>query len=212
MDLKHYRQEYELKILTEESVNPSPFEQFAEWFEEAREYEILEPNAMSLCTVDAEGQPSVRTVLLKYFDETGFVFFTNHGSKKADDIATNPRVAVLFPWLKLQRQVRIEGVAEKVSLLEASKYFASRPRGSQLGAWVSDQSQVVSNRQLLQEKFKQLKDRFMGKDVPMPKMWGGYRIVPHQFEFWQGGEYRLHDRLQFSLNDQREWIIKRLMP
>ena len=212
MDLKHYRQEYELKILTEESVNPNPFKQFAEWFEEAREYEILEPNAMSLCTVDGNGQPSVRTVLLKYFDETGFVFFTNHGSKKAKDIKTNPHVAVLFPWLKLQRQVRLEGTAEKVSFLEASKYFASRPRGSQLGAWVSDQSQSVSNRQLLQDKFKQLKDRFLGKDVPMPKMWGGYRIVPNRFEFWLGGENRLHDRLQFNFDVNQQWSIIRLMP
>jgi len=212
MDLKHYRREYKLEVLTEDSVDKNPFLQFTTWFEEARKYDLLEPNAMSLSTVDADGQPSSRTVLLKYFDETGFVFFTNHGSKKADDIKTNPKVAVLFPWLALQRQVRISGVAEKVSFLEASKYFASRPRGSQLGAWVSDQSQVVSNRQLLQEKFKQLKNRFLDNDVPMPKMWGGYRIVPHQFEFWQGGENRIHDRLQYNLQEDKNWNIVRLMP
>lgn len=212
MDLKHYRREYKLEVLTEESVDKNPFLQFTAWFDQARKYDLLEPNAMSLSTVDAEGQPSSRTVLLKYFDETGFVFFTNHGSKKADDIKINPKVAVLFPWLALQRQVRISGVAEKVNFLEASKYFASRPRGSQLGAWVSDQSQVVNNRQLLQEKFTQLKDRFLGKDVPMPKMWGGYRIVPHQFEFWQGGENRIHDRLQYNLKEDKEWNIVRLMP
>lgn len=212
MDLKHYRQEYKLEVLTEDSVDKNPFLQFTAWFEEAKKYKLLEPNAMSLSTVDAYGQPSSRTVLLKYFDETGFVFFTNHGSKKASDIQVNPKVAVLFPWLALQRQVRISGIAEKVSFLEASKYFASRPRGSQLGAWVSDQSQVVSNRQLLQQKFKQLTDRFMGADVPMPKIWGGYRIVPHRFEFWQGGENRIHDRLQYNLQEDKEWTIIRLMP
>ena len=212
MDLKQHRREYTRQVLTEDTVNPNPFKQFATWFEEARSFDLLEPNAMSLCTVDKEGQPSVRTVLLKYFDETGFVFFTNHGSKKADDIKVNPQVAILFPWLALERQVRISGMATKVSFIEASRYFASRPRGSKLGAWVSDQSQIVSNRQLLQDKFIQLKDRFLGKDVPMPKGWGGYRIAPHQFEFWQGGENRIHDRLQYNLQSNKEWNIVRLMP
>ncbi|NNF34488.1 MAG: pyridoxamine 5'-phosphate oxidase [Saprospiraceae bacterium] len=211
MDLKDQRQEYILDVLTEDTVDKNPFLQFTKWFEEAQERDVLEPNAMSLCTVDSEGQPSVRTVLLKYFDTSGFVFFTNHGSKKAGDMNSNPKVAVLFPWLDLQRQVRIRGRAEKISMLEASKYFASRPRGSQLGAWVSDQSQVVSNRQLLMDKFKQLKDKFSGKDVPMPKMWGGYRIVPEAFEFWQGGENRIHDRIQFRKIDDG-WVIERLMP
>ena len=212
MDINHFRKEYSMGELREEDLDASPFVQFAKWFEEAKEHDLPEPNAMSLSTVDADGQPSSRMVLLKYFDPTGFVFFTNLGSKKADDIATNPKVACLFPWLDLQRQVRINGHAEKVSFLEASKYFASRPRGSQLGAWVSDQSQVVSNRQLLHEKFKRLKDKFMGRDVPMPKMWGGYRVVPYQFEFWQGRENRIHDRLQYSLKDNGEWRIDRLMP
>ncbi len=212
MDLKNYRKEYELEVLTEDSVDKNPFVQFTHWFEQAQNHQVLEPNAMSLCTVDAEGQPSVRTILLKYFDETGFVFFTNHGSKKAADLKVNPRIAVLFPWLYLQRQVRIAGHAEKVSFLEASKYFASRPRGSQLGAWVSDQSQVVGSRQILQQKFKQLEQRFLGKDVPMPKMWGGFRIVPHQFEFWQGGKNRIHDRLQYRLQTDGQWCIERLMP
>lgn len=212
MDLKDHRQEYTLTILTEESVDKNPFVQFTSWFEEAQQRKVLEPNAMSLCTVDPAGQPSVRTVLLKYFDESGFVFFTNLGSKKAEDIQNNPLVAVLFPWLSLERQVRISGTAEKISLLEASKYFASRPRGSQLGAWVSDQSQIVSSRQLLMDKFKQLKDRFSGKDVPMPKMWGGYRIKPHTFEFWQGGENRIHDRLQYEVGNNGAWVISRLMP
>ena len=211
MDLKDQRQEYTLDVLTEGSVDQNPFIQFTRWFEEAQGKNILEPNAMSLCTVDQDGQPSVRTVLLKYFDETGFVFFSNHGSRKANEIKDNPKVAVLFPWLALQRQVRIRGKATKISMLEASKYFASRPRGSQLGAWVSDQSQVVSNRQLLMDKFRQLKDRFSGKDVPMPKMWGGYRIVPSAFEFWQGGENRIHDRIQYRKEGDR-WIIERLMP
>ena len=211
MDLKDQRREYTLSTLTEDSVNKNPFLQFTSWFEEAQEQNILEPNAMSLCTVDHMGQPSVRTVLLKYFDETGFVFFTNHGSRKSEEIASNNQVAILFPWLELQRQVRIRGKAEKISMLEASKYFASRPRGSQLGAWVSDQSQVVSNRQLLMDKFRQLKDKFSGKDVPMPKMWGGYRIVPHAFEFWQGGEHRIHDRIQYRSVD-KSWVIERLMP
>ncbi len=212
MDLKDQRREYTLAQLREEDVYQDPVKQFAEWFQEAKKYKLLEPNAFSLCTVDKDGQPSVRTVLLKYFSEQEFVFFTNHGSKKAEDLAHNPKVAILFPWLDLQRQVRIAGKAEKVSLLEASKYFASRPRGSQIGAWVSDQSQVVSNRQILQNKFLQLKDKFMGKDVPMPKIWGGYRIVPHKFEFWQGGENRIHDRLQYSIQPDGSWKIERLMP
>ena len=212
MDLKKFRQEYSQQSLSEESVDPNPFIQFTQWFEEAQNNMILEPNAMSLCTVNAEGQPSVRTVLLKYFDESGFVFFTNHGSRKAYDIKDNPRVALLFLWLDLQRQIRIEGTATKISTLEAAKYFASRPRGSQLGAWVSDQSQVVNNRQLLMDKFKQLKDKFAGKDVPMPKMWGGYRISPNIFEFWQGGENRIHDRIQYSQKTGDSWVIERLMP
>ena len=211
MDLKDQRKEYKLGVLTEAEANPDPFEQFTRWFAEAREHQLLEPNAFSLCTVDAAGQPSVRTVLLKYFDHSGFVFFTNHGSQKAREMAQNDRVAVLFPWLDLQRQVRIAGKAQKVSMVEAAKYFASRPRGSQLGAWVSDQSEVVSNRQLLHQKFQQLKDKFSGKDVPMPMMWGGYRIVPHKFEFWQGGENRIHDRLEY-LPEGDAWKIRRLMP
>jgi pyridoxamine 5'-phosphate oxidase len=211
MDLKDRRREYTLATLTEESVDQNPFLQFTKWLAEAQKMKILEVNAMCLSTVDKEGQPSVRTVLLKYFDENGLVFFTNHGSKKSADIAVNNKVAVIFPWYELQRQVRIRGIAEKISMLEASKYFASRPRGSQLGAWISDQSQVISNRTLLMEKFKQIKDKFSGKDVPMPKMWGGYRIVPHAFEFWQGGKHRIHDRLQYR-KEGNDWIIERLMP
>lgn len=206
------REEYMLSGLSEEDLAPSPFQQFELWFEQALAGNMLEPNAMSLASVSPEGQPSVRTVLLKYFDEEGFVFFTNYESRKAREIAHNPRVALLFPWLELERQVQISGTASKISHAESLKYFLSRPHGSQLGAWVSQQSSVISSRQMLLSKFDELKRKFQAGQVPLPSFWGGYRIVPDTFEFWQGRQSRLHDRFRYSRQPDGAWLIERLAP
>ena len=206
------REEYMLSGLSEEGLAPGPFQQFELWFEQALAGNMLEPNAMSLATVSPEGQPSVRTVLLKYFDEEGFVFFTNYESLKAREIAHNPRVALLFPWLELERQVRISGTASQISHAESLKYFLSRPHGSQLGAWVSQQSSVISSRQMLLSKFDELKRKFQAGQVPLPSFWGGYRIVPDTFEFWQGRQSRLHDRFRYSRQPDGAWLIERLAP
>lgn len=206
------REEYMLSGLSEEGLAPGPFQQFELWFEQALAGNMLEPNAMSLATVSPEGQPSVRTVLLKYFDEEGFVFFTNYESLKAREIAHNPRVALLFPWLELERQVQISGTASKISHAESLKYFLSRPHGSQLGAWVSQQSSVISSRQMLLSKFDELKRKFQAGQVPLPSFWGGYRIVPDTFEFWQGRQSRLHDRFRYSRQPDGAWLIERLAP
>ncbi len=212
LDLSKMREEYTSEGLSRKDLHPSPFMQFEKWFRQAESAGLREPNAMTLATVSAEGQPSVRTVLLKYFDERGFVFFTNYHSRKARDIAANPRVALLFPWLDLHRQVRIEGLAEKVSTVESMKYFMSRPRESQLGAWVSNQSSPITSRQLLMMKFEEMKRKFSKGQIPLPDFWGGYRVVPHTFEFWQGRENRLHDRFEYRLQTDGSWLIQRLAP
>jgi pyridoxamine 5'-phosphate oxidase len=211
MDLASMRDEYTKAGLDKETLHPDPVQQFELWFKQALNAELLEPNAMSLSTVSADGQPSQRTVLLKYFDKEGFVFFTNYESQKAKEIAGNPKVSLLFPWLPLQRQVRIQGVASKISTGESLKYFLSRPRGSQLGAWVSEQSTVISSRQLLLTKFDELKRKFSNKEVPLPSFWGGYRVTPDYFEFWQGGKDRLHDRFAYRISDGA-WDIEQLAP
>jgi pyridoxamine 5'-phosphate oxidase len=167
---------------------------------------------MFLSTVDGDGRPSSRTVLLKSFDERGFVFYTNYDSIKAEDIANNPNVSALFFWSEAARQVKIRGTAEKISAQESLKYFLSRPRGSQIGAWVSAQSSVISSRALLEEKFQELKQKFKDKDIPLPSFWGGYRVVPDQIEFWQGRRNRLHDRFQYTKKDDGGWLIERLAP
>jgi pyridoxamine 5'-phosphate oxidase len=212
MNLAEMREEYMQSGLAEEDLAPDPFDQFEGWFQQALAGKMLEPNAMSLATVSPEGQPSVRTVLLKYFDRDGLVFFTNYESRKARDIEQNPRVSILFPWLELERQVRIDGTASKVSSAESLKYFLSRPHGSQLGAWVSQQSAVVSSRQMLMTKFDELKRKFQAGQVPLPSFWGGYRIVPDTFEFWQGRQSRLHDRLRYTRQEDGSWLIERLAP
>jgi pyridoxamine 5'-phosphate oxidase len=213
MDLRHQRKEYEYGSIDVSTVDPNPFVQFAAWFKEATDSGMLEPNAMIVSTVDPERRPTQRTVLLKYFDESGFVFFTNYNSRKATQIAGNPNLSVLFPWYTLQRQVEISGLAEKVSTAESMKYFALRPRGSQLGAWVSQQSTVVSTRSLLQNKLANLTAKFASGKIPMPEFWGGYRIVPHRLEFWQGGVNRLHDRIEYRLkDDDKDWHRQRLSP
>ena len=198
--------------LDRDDLNDDPIVQFEEWFRYACETIPMDPNAVVLSTVDEQHRPSSRTVLLKYFDQSGFVFFTNFESKKAEHIATNPSVSLLFFWSDAARQVKIRGKAEKVPTKETLKYFATRPRGSQIGAWVSAQSSVISSRSLLETKFQELKKKFKNKEVPLPSFWGGYRVVPDQVEFWQGRRNRLHDRFQYTLQDDGRWEIERLAP
>lgn len=212
MDLHDLRQEYSERSIDVDSVDPNPFKQFESWFQEATSAEILEPNAMVVATTDQDGRPTQRTVLLKYFDESGFVFFTNYQSRKATHISGNSNVSLLFPWYALQRQVEVSGVAEKIGSTESLKYFALRPRGSQLGAWVSQQSSVVSTRSVLQNKLAELKQKFSSGSVPMPPTWGGFRVKPERIEFWQGGTNRLHDRIEYHLNSDQSWERQRLAP
>ena len=198
--------------LDRDDLDDNPIVQFEDWFRYACETIPMDPNAVVLSTVDEHGRPSSRTVLLKYFDESGFVFFTNFESRKADHIAQNPNVSLLFFWSDSARQVKIRGKAEKVPNKETLKYFATRPRGSQIGAWVSAQSSVISSRALLENKFQELKKKFKNKEIPLPSFWGGYRVVPDQVEFWQGRRNRLHDRFQYTLQDDGLWSIERLAP
>ena len=212
MDLSHLRLEYALESLDIDEVDPCPFTQFERWYQQATTAELLEPNAIVLATVDPDGQPTQRTVLLKYFDKSGFVFFTNHKSRKARHIAQNSRVSILLQWLPLQRQVEIGGTAKKVSTAESLRYFVTRPRGSRLGAWVSHQSEIVSSRSILEAKMQETKDRFASGEVPLPSFWGGYRVKPTRFEFWQGRPNRLHDRICYESDEDEGWQRKRLSP
>jgi pyridoxamine 5'-phosphate oxidase len=212
LDISDIRGKYTTKNLDINDLNKSPFKQFEIWFNDAMNENLLEPNAFTLATVGNEMMPSVRTVLLKYFSEKGFVFFTNYDSKKAKQIDQNPKVAALFTWLPLERQIKIEGSVEKISKAESLKYFLSRPKGSQLGAWVSRQSEVISSRALLEQKFEEMKNKFLNKEIPFPSFWGGYIIKPIRIEFWQGGEDRLHDRFLYEFKEDNSWEIKRLAP
>lgn len=212
MDLSALRQEYASQEHDISTTSNCPFEQFQKWFQQAMHAEIIEPNAMVLSTVDEHHAPSQRTVLLKFFDQHGFVFFTNYGSRKSNQIQQNSRICVLFPWLALHRQVEISGIAEKVSTSESLKYFAMRPRGSQLGAWVSRQSEVVSSRSILESKWEELKRKFGDGEIPLPTFWGGYRLKPTRFEFWQGGSSRLHDRIEYRPGNENAWQRVRLAP
>lgn len=205
------REEYGSRELRRADLAVNPVLQFEHWFAEAREVELHEPNAFSLSTMGLDGYPASRTVLMKFFDEDGFVFYTNYGSAKAKEIEATPRAAILFPWLQLERQVRIEGEVEKVSAAESLKYFASRPRESQIGAWVSDQSSVIDSRAMLMNKFAELRSKFKGGEVPLPSFWGGYRVKPLRMEFWQGGKGRVHDRFLYTRIDGG-WSIDRLAP
>ena len=198
--------------LDREDLCDDPIEQFEDWFSYACETVSMDPNAVTVSTVDGRGRPSSRTVLLKYFDKQGFVFFTNYESKKAQQIERNPWVSMLFFWSDAARQVKIRGKAERIPTKESLKYFMSRPRGSQIGAWVSAQSSVISSRSLLENKFQEIKEKFSRKDVPLPSFWGGYRVVPEEIEFWQGRRNRLHDRFQFTRQDDGSWSIERLAP
>jgi pyridoxamine 5'-phosphate oxidase len=212
MDVSDLRHSMTGASLEREDLDDDPIVQFETWFREACETGHIDPNAVSLATVDQDNRPSSRTILLKYFDERGFVFFTNLESSKAAHIEMNPEVALLFFWRELGRQVSIRGIATRISTGETLKYFATRPRGSQIGAWVSSQSSVISSRSLLEAKFEELKRKFSDKEVPLPSFWGGYRVVPAEIEFWQGRTNRLHDRFLYRQQDDAAWTIERLAP
>ena len=211
MSLQDNRREYDYGKLTRESLSASPFDQFKLWMEQAIEAGIQDPTAMSVATVSAEGKPWQRMVLLKDFDQRGFVFYTNLGSRKAKEIGANAQVSLHFPWLQLDRQVIVGGRAERLSTVDVMKYFLSRPKGSQLAAWASKQSSRINSRQALETQFAQIKEKFAEGQIPLPDFWGGFRVVPEEIEFWQGGEQRLHDRFCYKReNDQ--WDIARLSP
>tara|TARA_R110001592_G_scaffold66617_2_gene204573 strand:- start:15599 stop:16237 length:639 start_codon:yes stop_codon:yes gene_type:complete len=212
MDIGDYRREYMSQGIDIDGLNENPFKQFELWFQQASDVDIQDANAFSIATCDPDEGPSVRTVLLKLFDEQGFVFFTNYNSAKSKQIQRYPHVAMLFPWLVLNRQVRIEGRCEKISSAASLKYFATRPRGSQIGAWCSDQSEVIESRSFLEQKYREAAEKFKSGSIPLPSSWGGYRIVPKRFEFWQGRENRLHDRFQYSRQTDDSWKVQRLAP
>ncbi len=209
--IEDLRQEYKGRFLDPENVDPDPIKQFDTWFEEAKKAELPEPNAMALSTSDPEGHPSTRMVLLKAFDQRGFVFYTNYNSRKSFQLEENPYASALFPWIILGRQVNIEGKVERISKSQSLKYFSSRPYGSQIGAWISDQSKVISSRSLLEKKWNEMVTKFKEGKVPLPDSWGGYRIIPRRIEFWQGQENRLHDRVLYSLH-REGWKRERLAP
>lgn len=211
MDISKFRREYLRGGLDRVSLNPDPVIQFSDWFEQARKTDIADPTAMILATVDGQGRPSQRTVLLKYYDESGFVFFTNYESRKAKEIAENTKVSLLFVWLELERQIMITGDAEKISAKESAKYFMTRPKESQVAAWVSSQSHSINSRQMLMQKFSEMKRKFGEGKVPLPSFWGGYKVIPDEFEFWQGRKNRLHDRFHYHLKKDN-WQIDRLAP
>ena len=211
MSIADLRQNYTLKTLELGTLNSDPVEQFRTWLDEAIHAQLLEPNAMTLATVDEKGQPSARVVLLKGLDERGFAFYSNYESRKARDMAENSNVALVFNWLGLERQVRIRGEVEKVSREESLEYFKSRPHASQLGAWASRQSRVIEGREVLEKRLAELQGEYAEGQVPLPEFWGGYVVSPVAVEFWQGRPSRLHDRFLYSLESER-WRIERLSP
>jgi pyridoxamine 5'-phosphate oxidase len=212
VNLPDIRTEYRRSRLRREDLREDPIEQFQVWLNEACSAGLAEPTAMSLATSSKEGRCLLRTVLLKGLDERGFVFFTNLESRKARHIQENPHVSLLFPWLLLERQVVVTGQAVRISAVESLKYFVSRPRGSQLAAWASQQSSVITSRQVLETEWERLKLKFGSGEIPLPSFWGGYRVNPDTIEFWQGGRHRLHDRFQYIRQTDGTWTVERLAP
>ena len=212
LKLDDFRREYTQAGLHRTDLAENPLEQFGKWMEQTIKSGIPDPNAMTVATADSSGQPSQRIVLLKHVDDRGFVFYTNLNSRKAQDLKQNPKVSLHFPWYFLERQVKVCGIAEPLTKGEVLKYFISRPRESQLGAWASQQSRPISSRALLMQQFEAMKNKFSKGEIPLPDFWGGFRVKPHQIEFWQGGPHRLHDRFQYSLQADGTWVITRLEP
>ena len=206
------RQEYAAQVLLESDLAPDPIQQFRKWWQQVIDSQVTEPNAMTLATASADGMPTARVVLLKGFDEEGFVFFTNYNSYKGLQLSENPRACLVFHWKELERQVRIIGLVEKVPDAESDAYFKERPMGSRIGAWVSPQSQVIGNRQWLDDTYAQRKTELENEDIQRPPHWGGYKVMPVVVEFWQGRPSRLHDRLQYTLLEGGAWQIERLAP
>ncbi|HEY7022796.1 MAG TPA: pyridoxamine 5'-phosphate oxidase [Ktedonobacterales bacterium] len=212
MNLDDLRHEYTQRGLREEDLAPDPFTQFGAWFGEVAQADVREPNAMTLATATPDGRPSARMVLLKGVDAHGFTFFTNYESRKGGELDANPRAALVFFWVQLERQVRVEGHVERLSAEESDAYFASRPEGSQLGAWASQQSAVLPDRGPLEARYEELRAQYEGHEVPRPPFWGGFRVVPEAVEFWQGRVNRLHDRLRYRRQDDDSWVVERLSP
>ncbi|GAC1335969.1 MAG: pyridoxamine 5'-phosphate oxidase [Isosphaeraceae bacterium] len=212
MTIADLRKEYALAGLGESDVDLDPIRQFQKWFDQALSANLPEPNAMTLATSTLDGFPSARIVLLKGLDDRGFAFYTNFESRKGRELLSNPRAALVFHWIELERQVRIEGEVEHVSESEADAYYRSRPLGSRLGAWISKQSEVVASREVLERDFALIRSRFPNDDIPRPPFWGGFRVVPVALEFWQGRPSRLHDRLRYRKESNGEWILERLSP
>lgn len=210
-ELHSIRREYIKEELNEDSVNSDPIQQFIRWMDHALLSKVLEPSAMTVATVNQFGQPSARTVLLKHINDKGFVFYTNYNSQKGKDLAENNRISLLFFWPELERQVRIEGIVEKISKKESEEYFHSRPLGSQIGAVISPQSEVIKGRDILNNRVKEMELKYKDEVVPMPEHWGGYLVMPHKIEYWQGGASRLHDRLVYTKTNSG-WKIQRLAP
>ncbi|MFF0740841.1 pyridoxamine 5'-phosphate oxidase [Streptomyces sp. NPDC004111] len=207
------REQYRTEPFTEDSLAPGPMDQFARWFQQAVEGGLDEPNAMIVSTATPDGRPSSRTVLLKAYDREGFVFFTNYRSRKGEELGANPHLSLLFPWHRIARQVVVTGTAARVSRAETAAYFRTRPHGSQLGAWASEQSQVIGSRDELTAAYAKLEERYPeGEKVPVPPHWGGFRVVPRTVEFWQGHENRLHDRLRYVSDGAGAWSVERLNP
>ncbi|OUL23613.1 pyridoxamine 5'-phosphate oxidase [Nostoc sp. RF31YmG] len=206
------RKDYTLQDLSESEVDPNPFIQFKQWFEQALSAQLPEPNAMTIATATPDGKPSARMVLLKDFDERGFVFFTNYNSRKGQELAENPQAALVFWWAELERQVRITGRVEKVSEADSDRYFYSRPQNSRLGAWASNQSEAIASREFLEQSLQELQHKYENQEIPRPPHWGGLRVIPSEIEFWQGRSSRLHDRLLYSYLDDGSWKIVRLSP
>ncbi|MBY0418476.1 MAG: pyridoxamine 5'-phosphate oxidase [Pararheinheimera sp.] len=212
MKIADIRRSYTMDKLDLDKLNADPFLQFEAWLKDAVAAELPDPTAMCVATVDASGQPSQRLVLLKDVSSQGFVFYTNLGSRKASELELNPKVCLHFPWHPLERQVIVYGTAERVPTSQVMSYFLSRPKESQLAAWASEQSRPVSTRQVLMQKFAEIKHKFEQGEVPVPSFWGGFLVKPHQIEFWQGGEHRLHDRFMYKQQADSSWAIERLCP